>query len=107
MLSKAKIEKLRSRLKRNQNDFSGAYRALGDSRRHRMFVLIAQHSGLCVTEIARIFEISLPAASQHLKILKHAGIVIGERFGQTMCYEINKRNPLTKALLHSAEKITH
>jgi DNA-binding transcriptional ArsR family regulator len=42
-----------------------------------------------VGDIAREFPISRPAVSQHLRILKEAGLVIDERDGNRRLYRLN------------------
>ena len=40
-------------------------------------------------ELAKDFEISLPAVSQHLKVLKQAGLIDGQREGRQIFYRLN------------------
>jgi DNA-binding transcriptional ArsR family regulator len=42
-----------------------------------------------VGELARGVPVSRPAVSQHLKVLKDAGLVIGRRDGNRSIYQIN------------------
>ena len=62
--------------------------ALGDPTRRAIFERLAQ-GPLAVNEIARELPVSRPAASQHLKVLKHAGLVIDERDGTRRLYRID------------------
>jgi ArsR family transcriptional regulator len=52
----------------------------------------------CVGEIQRCLSISQPNVSQHLKVLKEAGIIKGRREGVNICYSISD-NHFRKALL--------
>lgn len=52
----------------------------------------------CVGEIQRGLSISQPNASQHLKVLKKAGLVKGRREKTKICYSIVEGN-VKKALL--------
>lgn len=66
------------------------FKALGDPTRLKMLQLLLSHKhNLCVCAIAEKLGISQPAASQHLKILKHAGLVKGSRKGYNVHYTIN------------------
>jgi DNA-binding transcriptional ArsR family regulator len=47
--------------------------------------------GLPVTQIARGLPVSRPAVSQHLKVLKEAGLVREERDGTRRIYEIDPK----------------
>lgn len=65
-----------------------ALAALGDSSRREIFELLAD-GPRAVGEIARELPISRPAVSQHLKILKAAGLVIDEAVGTRRLYRLN------------------
>lgn len=67
---------------------SAAFTALGDPT--RMKVLEQLRSGpLAVGEIARNLPVSRPAVSQHLKVLKEAGLVIDHAEGTRRVYQID------------------
>ncbi len=67
---------------------SSAFTALGDPT--RMQVLERLRSGpLAVGEIARNLPVSRPAVSQHLKVLKVAGLVIDHAEGTRRVYQID------------------
>ncbi len=55
----------------------------------------------CVCELLQFVEFSQPNLSQHLKILKEAGIVEHRKVGANMHYRI--KNEYVKALLNIAE----
>ncbi|MBN1939385.1 MAG: helix-turn-helix transcriptional regulator [Candidatus Aminicenantes bacterium] len=42
----------------------------------------------CVSEAGAVLDISQPNVSQHLKILKDAGIISGRRQGAKICYSL-------------------
>lgn len=65
-----------------------AWALLGDpSRRTILEVLTAAPSS--VAELARALPISLPAVSQHLKVLKHAGVVNDRAEGTRRIYSVD------------------
>lgn len=67
-----------------------ALKALGDSTRYQILELLASFgNNLCVTAISTKLEISQPVISQHLKVLKNAGIVTADRAGYHIHYSIN------------------
>jgi DNA-binding transcriptional ArsR family regulator len=64
-------------------------KALGDGTRLRILKVLAEHSGpLCVGALARKVEISQPAASQHLRVLKALDIVESSRMGVHVHYRV-------------------
>lgn len=54
-------------------------------------ILLLQRS-YCVKALAKLIEISPSAVSQHLKILKEAGLVTGNREGYWVHYRANQEN---------------
>jgi DNA-binding transcriptional ArsR family regulator len=62
--------------------------ALGDPTRRAIFERLAE-SPSAVGEIAGGLPVSRPAVSQHLKILKEAGLGIDEPAGNRRIYRIN------------------
>jgi ArsR family transcriptional regulator len=42
----------------------------------------------CVNEAMKCLRISQPNASQHLKALKNAGLIVGRREGTKICYRL-------------------
>jgi DNA-binding transcriptional ArsR family regulator len=62
--------------------------ALGDPTRRAIFERLADRPR-AVGELARELPVSRPAVSQHLKVLKDAGLVIGRRAGNRRIYELD------------------
>ena len=62
--------------------------ALGDSTRRAIFELVAERPRP-VGEIANEMPVTRPAVSQHLKVLKEAGLVIDRADGTRRIYSIN------------------
>lgn len=75
------------------------FRALSDDTRLGMLVLL--HAGeLCVCDIAGALTLSQPNASQHLAVLKSAGIVRGRRQGGWTYYSLaTELSPMRQAAL--------
>ncbi|MFO1013563.1 MAG: metalloregulator ArsR/SmtB family transcription factor [Caulobacteraceae bacterium] len=61
---------------------SDAFAALGDPTRLAILSRLASDGDLTVQDIARPFAMSLPAVSQHLKVLEKAGLIDRGRDGQ-------------------------
>lgn len=58
------------------------FAALGDPTRMAILSRLAVQGELTVQEIAEPFAMSLPAVSQHLKVLERAGLIARGREGQ-------------------------
>lgn len=99
MLLERQIEKLKRQVKDQESGYPLMFSALGDPGRFAIFKLLTEHKDLCVTDISRILNVSVPAASHQLKILETAGLVLRERMGQMICYCIKKDDPTVRALL--------
>ncbi len=65
-------------------------KSLGDENRFQIIRLLLENN-LCVGALARILDISKPAVSQHLKILREAGLVRGEKIGYWTHYRVEKK----------------
>ena len=67
---------------------NGAFRALGDQTRREILRMLRtgpRTSG----ELASRFSSSWPTISRHLAVLREAGLVLTERNGQEIFYELN------------------
>jgi DNA-binding transcriptional ArsR family regulator len=62
--------------------------ALGDRTRRTIFERVARRP-CAVGELARGLPVSRPAVSQHLRVLKQAGLVIDRPAGNRRIYEVN------------------
>ena len=62
--------------------------ALGDSTRRAIFELVAERPRP-VGEIANEMPVTRPAVSQHLKVLKEAGLVVDQAIGTRRVYQVN------------------
>lgn len=67
---------------------AGVFKALGDEVRIRIIAYLMVRT-LCVCELVPLLGISQSAVSQHLRRLKEAGWVHGERRGQWVYYSLN------------------
>jgi ArsR family transcriptional regulator, arsenate/arsenite/antimonite-responsive transcriptional repressor len=66
------------------------FKAMGDPVRLRLLSLIASHEGgeACVCDLSEVFDLTGPTISHHLKVLREAGLIIGERRGTWIYYRL-------------------
>lgn len=66
------------------------YNALAEPNRRNIIELLAGKGELSATDISEQFQISAPAVSQHLKVLREASLVRMEKRAQKRIYRINQ-----------------
>jgi ArsR family transcriptional regulator, arsenate/arsenite/antimonite-responsive transcriptional repressor len=66
------------------------FKAVGDPVRLRLLSLIASHDGgeACVCDVTGVFDLTGPTISHHLKVLREAGLISGERRGTWVYYRV-------------------
>jgi ArsR family transcriptional regulator len=71
-------------------DLARMFKALGDPARLRLVSLIASQEGgeACVCELSEGFDLTGPTISHHLKVLREAGLISGERRGTWVYYRV-------------------
>ena len=74
----------------NDSAVAAAFVALADPTRRQVFERLA-HRKRSVGELADGLPVSRPAVSQHLKVLKQAGLVADEQDGTRRVYRIDPR----------------
>ena len=73
---------------RETSVIAGALGALGDPTRRAIFEHLAQCPS-AVGELAELLPVTRPAVSQHLKVLKEAGLVEDRRDGARRIYRVD------------------
>ena len=68
--------------------YSDALSALGDPTRRAIFERLG-HEPSAVVDLAALLPVSRPAVSQHLKVLKEAGLVRDEPVGTRRIYSLD------------------
>lgn len=69
------------------------FRALADSTRLHILLLLVQEQELCVCELTYALELDQPKASRHLANLRNLGVVTDRRDGTWVFYRIHPRLP--------------
>ena len=77
-------------------EFAEVFKALSDPTRLKLVKLLGdcmsgmcEGGPLCVNALSHRLGVTQSAVSQHLRILKHVGLVRGERHGSFMHYSID------------------
>lgn len=100
MLTKQKVLKIQKVLEKGLDErMPLIFSALGDPGRYKIFKLLTKKQDVCVTDVASILGISVPAASQQLKILERTGLVRKIRDGQVICYVVKKDDPVIESII--------
>ena len=65
-------------------------KALGHPVRLGIALALARKPETCACDFAEVFEISQPTVSEHLRVLRNAGIVTTKRRGTQICYSLDR-----------------
>jgi len=96
MLTDKQIAKIRKAF--NGTDQRAIFKILGDTNRYRIFEMLGSQPRLAVGDIAKVLKISVPLASQHLKILEQANMLDKEKEGQKVFYKLSTDNSIAGAI---------
>ena len=71
-------------------DLARLFKAMADPVRLRLLSLIASHAGgeACVCDLSGVFDLTGPTISHHLKVLREAGLIAGQRRGTWVYYRV-------------------
>jgi len=64
-------------------------KALGHPVRLGIAIRLADEPDTCACDFAEVFHVSQPTVSQHLKVLREAGLVRTKRRGTQICYSLD------------------
>jgi ArsR family transcriptional regulator len=81
-------------------DISGAeqarlvtmFKALGNPIRFEIMKYLVTHPSCITGDIVQFLPIAQATVSQHLKVLRQAGWIVGETEGPATCYELHEEN---------------
>lgn len=79
---------------------SEMFKQLSDPTRMRIFIILC-HTEICVLNLASVMNMSSPAVSHHLRMLKTSGLITSRRVGKQVLYTIadnDKANALHEAI---------
>jgi len=108
MLTESQAKKIRKDSSVDDKTLSLLFSALGDPARLQVVRILTDRENtcdICVSDIANILGVSVPAASRQLSILETSGIVEKVRKGQSTCFRIPADNKVTNSLLEILGKV--
>jgi len=82
-------------VKYSQATLDRTFAALADPTRRRILTHLSR-GDQCVTDLARPYDMSLPAISKHLRVLERAGLLRRRRYGRVHEMKLEAR-PLKEA----------
>src|ERR1700675_655245 len=65
-------------------------KALGHPVRLGIAIRLAREPETCACDFADVFDVSQPTVSEHLRVLRKAGIVTTKRRGTQICYSLDR-----------------
>lgn len=84
------------------NNIVKLFKALGDETRLKILFLLARKN-VCAKGISRHLGISEAAVSQHIKVLKDSGIILGHKKSYFIHYSVN--NEILDDLIHFTDSL--
>jgi len=105
MLAEKQIKELKKQSESNDADVSAVFSALSDSGRLKIFKILLKNHDVCVSDIANVLGVSVPAASKQLSVLESSGLIERVRKGQTTCFKVLHESPTTKSVIKILEKV--
>ncbi len=105
MIRAKDIEKKRKIFSESDTSMVAGFKVLSDINRYRIFRILAEQPRLSVSNIAKILDISLPLASQHIKVLTHAKLLQKEREGKKVFPKLEHTNPFVQAIVATIQQV--
>lgn len=98
MLTTKEIGREKKNLKETEDRLVFMFEALSNTTRLKIFRLLSKQKDICVTDVAKILGVSVPAVSYQFRILEMVGLVEKERMGKMICYKLKKKNPMVRKI---------
>ncbi|SIT89183.1 ArsR/SmtB family transcription factor [Edaphobacillus lindanitolerans] len=80
------------------------FKAAGDGTRLKILQQLTE-GPVCIQDLTPLVGLTQPAVSQHLKRLKEAGLVEGEKRGRWTFWSLNGRHPLQPCLIDLLSRV--
>ena len=86
------------------DDIYELFKVLSDKKRLEILELLLLEK-YCVNDIIVKVGTTQPNVSQHLKVLKDAGIIIVTKKGRTSCYIVKRKPKIIKIIRYAREMV--
>lgn len=109
MLTTKELHKNRKLFNGNDAHIVSMFKALNEINRYRILCILTKNPNLSVGDIAEILNISLPLASQHIKVLTQCRLLQKVRSGKKVMSQLEQDNPFVQAIIQviqHAQKMT-
>lgn len=109
MLSDNEIKQLKKKVVWDDTKVQPLFRSLSDPNRCRILRLLIKSGKrvFSVSDIASLLSVSIPTASEHLRILENGGALRRKRMKQQVSYEIRDDDPLIKSIISIIKSSKH
>jgi len=101
MLTAREKTALQKYISDSDNRLHVIFDALGEQNRCNMFRLFIKNTNLNVGEVADLLGITVPLASQHLKMLENLDVLERRKIGREVFYTINDQDPTVQSIIRS------
>jgi len=105
MLNSNQVSKIQKESITKDKTLSLVFNALSDPGRLKVFKILLEHQGVCVSDIANILDVSVPAASRQLNILESSGLIEKIRKGQSTCFKVQEDSETAKSIIEILKKV--
>lgn len=72
------------------NELANVLKTIGEENRLKILCTVFRESGICVSKIALLNNLSVATTSHHLKKLESIGVIAGTRSGKENCFTIRQ-----------------
>lgn len=72
------------------NELANTLKTIGEENRLKILCTVFRESGICVSKVALLNNLTIATTSHHLKKLESVGVVIGTRNGKENCFSISQ-----------------
>lgn len=104
MLTAKELRDNRKLYNGNDAQIVSMFKALNEINRYRILCILTKNPNLSVGDIAEILKISLPLASQHIKVLTQCHLLQKVRDGKKVIPQLKQDNPFVKAIVEVIQK---
>ncbi|HBU28072.1 TPA: hypothetical protein DEB00_03085 [Candidatus Uhrbacteria bacterium] len=104
MLTAKELRDNRRLFNGNSTQIVSMFKALNEINRYHILCILTKNPNLSVGDIAQILDISLPLASQHIKVLTQSNLLQKKREGKRVFTKLDQTNPFVKAIVRAIEE---